>query len=125
MSRQSTTRDMHTYVMRTEMNPYIVDTPTNNLLLPWTWGKSKETADGATPLTRTEKQLAKVAAKANIENKNALDKAKAKLLKAQQQNNASQNIVDQLDKKSKNLARVLNHAAPKNTPSTEEEDEPE
>jgi|688.fasta_scaffold389683_2 hypothetical protein len=128
MSRQSTTRDMHTYVMRTEMNPYIVDTPTNNLLNPSTWFKSKETTetDGTPKLTRTEIALDKIAKKAAIENKIALEKANAKLASIQQQNESSQKRVNELAEKSRSLTKVLSHAAPQNPKSTDDdEDEPE
>ena len=125
MSRESTARDVHTYAMRTDMNPYIVDMPTKSLWNPLSWGKSKDNSlDGSTPpLSRIDKALQKLAMKAKQENKNALDKANQQLQKIQRDHELSQSKVDALKEREDSLAHVLTHANPKPNPGGEQGEE--
>ncbi len=76
MSRQSTARD--TSVMRTEMNPYIVDVPTGI----FGWGKKPEAQKldvNGVPVTPISKKLEALTQKAIAENDKIKETAKKKM----------------------------------------------
>jgi hypothetical protein len=115
MSRQSTARD--TSVMRTEMNPYIVDVPTD----AW-FSKSKDkTVDPNIPKTETQKERAlRLAATAALtENGGKLTKSEELLKKQSQAAADTKSIRDDLKRKNDQLQAVLDHTQGKTQSSSQ------